>query len=201
VDPLLESTEEDSLENQLGGWLDLPTAEKASAIAVHLVQEIEGLGSDSKLAAFGALLNRLEVPKTSPTRICVLTEYLGTLFYVAAEIEIMGSACRLFHGRMSAEDRQSALALFSSAGGILTATRAAMSKGIALGEVTDLVLYDVADGKDALQQVLSRFDRFGRRTQLNVYTLVPSGDAERPVSESLRLLRQAFGSPGPETRI
>lgn len=185
VEPLLELPEEDSIEDQLGGWLDLPTAEKAAAIAVRLVQEIEGLGSDSKLSAFGALLNRIEAPKAASTRICVFTEFAATLFYVAAEVENLGSASRLLHGRMSNEDRQSALTKFSGDGGILMATRAALSEGDALGEVTDLVMYDVPDGKDALQQVLGRFDRFGRRTQLNVHTFVPSSGADSPVPESL----------------
>jgi hypothetical protein len=195
MEPQLElPEEEDSIEYQLGGWLDLPSAEKAAAIAVRLAQEIEGLGSDSKLTAFGALLNRLEAPKSPSTRVCVLTEYLATPFYVAAEIEILGLPCRLLHGQMSNEDRQSALTSFSTAGGILTATRAAMSEGVALGEVTDLVLYDVPDGKDALLQVLGRFDRFGREAQLNVYILVQSA-ATTPVSESHALLRRALGGP------
>jgi len=106
------------------------------------------------------------------------------------------------HGRMRNEERQSALTKFSGDGGILMATRAALSEGDALGEVTDLVLYDVPDGKDALQQVLGRFDRFGRRTQLNVHTFVPSGSADSPVPESLLLLREALGSPPrPEEHI
>lgn len=200
VEPLLELPEEDALESYLvGGWLDLPTAEKAAAIAVRLVERIEGLGSDSKLTALGALLNRLQTPKTQSTRICVLTEYIATLFYVAAEIEILGAPCRLVHGRMSAEDRQSTLTLFSNAGGILAATRAAMSEGIALGEVTDLVLYDVPDGKDALQQLLGRFDRFGRRTRLNIYTFVPFSGTEGTVYGPLGFLRQVFGAPELET--
>jgi hypothetical protein len=68
-----------------------------------------------------------------------------------------------------------------------------MSEGIALGEVTDLVLYDVPDGKDALQQLLGRFDRFGRRTQLNVYTLVPSGGTEDHVSD--HFVREMLQTP------
>lgn len=200
LEPQLEvPEEEESIEYQLGGWLDLPTAEKAAAIAVRLAQKIEGLGSDSKLTALGVLLNRLEAQKSPSTRICVLTEYLATLFYVAAEIEILGLQARLLHGQMSNEDRQSALDSFSTAGAILTATRAAMSEGVAMGEVTDLVLYDVPDGKDTLQQVLGRFDRFGRQAQLNVYVLVQSDAATTPVSESHALLRRALGGPDAQT--
>jgi hypothetical protein len=70
-----------------------------------------------------------------------------------------------------------------------------------LAEVTDLVLYDVPGSPVALQQVLGRFDRFGRRTQLNVYALVPSNSGEDSVSGPLGLLRQTLGSPRPETHV
>lgn len=190
--------DEEPLEDRLGGWLDLATAEKAAAIAALLVQKIEGLGSDSKLTAFAALLNRLEAPNATSRRICVLTEYVATLFYVAAEIEVHGVPCRLLHGSMTAEDRQSSLELFCHTGGVLAATSAALSEGIVLPEVTDLVLYDIPGSNTALQQVLGRFDRFGRRTQLNVYALLPSTEAFGASSDSVQLLRQVLGSASPE---
>jgi len=198
MEPPPESTDDDSLEDQLCGWLDPPTADKVARIAARALSAIEAVGSDSKLVAFGALLSRLSEVRTPFTRITVVTEYLGTLFYLAAEIESLGQTCYVFHGGMNAESRQSTLALFSSGGGILTATRATMSEGVALSEVTDLVLYDVPGREVALRQVLGRFDRFGRRTQLNIYALLPTNSAEGSISESRGLLRQTFGWPVPD---
>jgi hypothetical protein len=71
---------------------------------------------------------------------------------------------------------------FSGGGDILVATRSVMSAGIDLREVTELVLYDIPAAKLALQEVLSQFDRFGRRVQLNVYTLVSSNSTDGPTT-------------------
>jgi ERCC4-related helicase len=193
MDSVLGFSEEDTPEDERRQWLDLLTVEKVSEIAAQAVEEIETIGSDSKLVAFSGLIGRFSETMIPLPRVCVLTKYLSTLYYVAAEIEIRGQACRLFHGGMSAEDRQSALALFCDSGGVLAATIAAMSEGVALGEVTDLVLYDFPSSRAALEQVLSRFDQFGRRTQLNVHVLVPSNGVDGSVTEALGLLHQLLG--------
>jgi hypothetical protein len=191
-----EPSEEDLLDDQSGGWLDASTAGEVAEVAARVLSELEAIRGDSKFGTFTTLLSRLTAVRTPPPRICVLTEYLATLFYLAAEIESLGHICHVFHGGLNADSRQSSLALFSE-GGILTSTRAALSGGVALCEVTDLILYDVPGNKFALQQILGRFDRLGRRTQLKVYTLVLSNNAEASVTDSLGLLRQVLGPPEP----
>ena len=42
-----------------------------------------------------------------------------------------------------------------------------------------------------------RIDRFGRRTLLNVYALLPSTDGFGASSDSVQLLRQVLGSASP----
>lgn len=198
LEPYPGSSEEELPEDQLAG--DLGMAETVTELANRALSRIETAGSDSKLAAFVALLGHVEAARTESTRICVLTEYVGTLFYLAAEMETLGKACQVFHAGMSAESRQNTLAVFSRDGGVLTATRAALSEGVALAEVTDLVLYDVPGSSDALQQVLGRFDRFGRRTQLNVYALLPTNGDAGPLPEVVGLLRQALRTAEAEER-
>jgi ATP-dependent helicase YprA (DUF1998 family) len=124
----------------------------------------------------------------------VLTDNIGTLFYLAAEMESLEKICHVFHGGMDAVSRQNTLAAFSSSGGVLTATRAAMSEGAALSEVTHVVLYDLPGSPVALQQVLGRFDRFGRRTQLNVYALRPSDNTRGLISQALQFLHESFAA-------
>ena len=46
-------------------------------------------------------------------------------------------------------------------------------KGLALPDVTDLVLYDLPRNGPALLQMIGRFDRFGRMSQLNIHVLAP----------------------------
>jgi ERCC4-related helicase len=193
--PWLESPEEEQLEDQGDGSVDLNQAEKAKEIASRALDALETAGSDSKLAGLVALLRHIDALKSSAARICVLTEYLGTLFYLAAEIESRGKTCHVFHGGMDAEERQRTLARFKHDGGILAANRAAMSEGVALSEVTDLVMYDIPGSPAALERVVARVDRFGRQTQLNIHVLVPSNGVGS-FAESLESLRHVFGARG-----
>jgi len=169
--------------------------EKASELAARALERIEEVSCDSKLAAFMDFLRGINALKELDRRICVLTDYVSTLFYLATEIENVGATCHVFYGGMTAESRQRSLAEFSTSGGVLTASNAAMSDGVTLEEVTDLLLYDIPSTPLALQQVLGRIDRLGRRSQLNVYTLLPH---EMPVStgsEQFERLQTILGAP------
>jgi superfamily II DNA or RNA helicase len=195
MDALLAVFEEEVPDDRLTEQVDFPSVEKEIAIATRALQEIEKIDSDSKLSAFVVLLSHLDDAHAPSRRICVFTEYVSTLYYLAAEIEGLGLACRLLHGGMSSEDRHRSLTLFSSDGGILVATGAVMTEGLNLHEVTELVLYDVPASKVALQEVLGRFDRFGRVSQLNVYVLTPSGESEDVFANQLATLRELLGAP------
>jgi superfamily II DNA/RNA helicase len=191
--------DEQSVEGRLGRLLDAETGDRAAAITNRMAEQIERLGGDSKLASFVALLNRLAGPDQASIRICIVTEYVATLFYIAQEVENHCVPCRLLHGRMSYEDRQTSIELSRSTGGVLAATSAALSQGIAMPDVTDLVFYDMPGGKVTLQQVLGRFDRFGRQTQLKIHAFLPSSDAFGTASESIQDLRQILGTRGEES--
>jgi superfamily II DNA or RNA helicase len=157
-------------------------------IATRVLQEIEAIDGDSKLDAFGGVLSELGA-KMPFRRICVLTQYLGTLYYLAAEIEGRGMACQLLHGGLNAEDRHKSLTLILDSGVLLVGTIAVMTEGFALPEITDLILYDVPWSTIWLQQVLGRFDRFGRRSQLTVHVLTPSNSSDGFMARSIDILR------------
>jgi hypothetical protein len=195
-----ETSEEDSIENLPGGLMDRAIAEKAAGIADHALQEIEAISSDSKLDALGGLLGHLTEAKTPPRQICVLTEYVGTLYYLVAEIEGHDTACQFLHGGMSVDDRRSSHAEFSRVGGILVSTRSIIAEGVNFVNVTDLVLYDVTASKSVLQEVLGRFNRFGRQTPLTVHVLAPSNAVKSLLSAPLETIRSIFGSPAVEVR-
>jgi superfamily II DNA or RNA helicase len=168
---------------------DLNISGTVAEIARRALQQIEEIDGDSKLKAFVELLAQLNKVGMPSRRICVLTNYLGTLYYLAAAIEDQGRQCQLLHGGMSAEERQAVLAQISDTGTILIATTA-MLQGIVLPEVSDLVFYDIPNKKVALQVVLGRFDRFGRQTRLNVHALTPTHIADGFATEGLGLLRE-----------
>ncbi len=170
--------------------IDPNAAEKARPIAVRALQELETMRTDSKLSAFGRLLADLADVETPHKQICALTDFLGTLYYLAAEIEGQGLTCSLLHGGMRYVAREESLRAFTSTGGILVATRAVMTESLSLPDVTDLVLYDLPDSDRLLGQVLGRVDRFGRTVQLHIHALVQSDDADSAPSDSLRYLRE-----------
>jgi len=198
ADDLIGVTEDGLAEDMLNGRMDPATAEKARAIAERALQEVEALQGDSKLSAFGGAVSQLNGGMAPVSSICVLTDYLATLYYLSAEIEGRGWNYRLLHGGMSSTDRYESLGIFSDAGGILVATRAVMTEGVSLRDVTDLVLYDLPGSEVALREVLGRFDRVGRRTQLHIRALIAPVAASGPTPEPLHLLRELLGS-GPRT--
>jgi len=100
---------------------------------------------------------------------------------------------RLLHGSMTREDRQLSIDAFLRTGGVLIATSGVLRGGLALPQVTDLVVYDVPATKAELQQGLGSFDRLSRRTELNVYALVPSIDPFGATSEAIQSLRELWG--------
>jgi hypothetical protein len=169
--------------------IDRLTAQKVGGIVGRALQEIGAIQVDSKVIAFGELLNHLSEAKNPNTRIWVVTEFLATCYYLAAEIEGRDLACHILHGGMGLDDRLRSLKTFAATGEILVTTRAVM-EGINLSYVTDFVLYDIPSSKDALQQVLGRVDRFGRQSQLNVHALVPSNSHDAVSSEAIGILRE-----------
>jgi hypothetical protein len=188
IDTLLEDIAETAIEvpAELGG---AGTPEAMRKIAERALQELEAIESDSKLGALASLLAGIPEQEKLLRRICVLTEYMSTLYYLAADIEGRSLACLLLHGGMSDEARRQSLRTFLGTGGILVATMAVMTEGLSMPDVTDLVLYDLPGDPLALENILGRFDRFGRTSRLNVHALAQADGVDRFLQERLRNLR------------
>jgi hypothetical protein len=148
---------------------------EASQIARQALEHIEKISIDSKLDELTALIRRITETKTSSQRICIVTNYFATLWYLNAHLEFEGIHNVLLCGDvLTVEDYNRSLAAFANGEGVLVTTRADMTDEVDLSETTDLVLYDELDGNDALRQVLAPFEQIGRKSQLNVHALVPT---------------------------
>jgi SNF2 family DNA or RNA helicase len=189
-----EFAEEEPLEDPPRFQVSPSVTAEASEVIARALEQFEEITVDSKLNELGKLLSRLTKTKTGSPRICVLTAYVATLFYLAADIEDRNMNCLRLHGSMSVEDRHRSLMSFGNAEGILLATPAAMTEGDTMGEVTDLVLYDIPGTRAALVDVLARFDWFDRRSQLSIHILAPADSVDRPDSEPIQLLREILDS-------
>jgi len=170
--------------------IDPHAADNWRVVAKQALEALEAIQVDSKLGAFGTLIADLTHLGTLPKRICVLTNYLSTLYYLAAEIEGRDISCQLIHGSMGQDERQESLRKFMNAGGILLATSAVMSEGLNLRDVTDLVLYDLPRNRLAIQQLFGRFNRLGRRGRLTIHALAPEDCLDAIYFEPLRLLHE-----------
>jgi superfamily II DNA/RNA helicase len=134
-------------------------------------------------------------------RICVCTQFVDTLYYLSAEIEGHDMTCQLLYGEMGAADRHHSLKVSSEGQKILVVTTEA-TEGVNLQKMTDLILYDIPISKTILQQLLSRFDRFGRDNQLHIYAFVPSNSSDSYIANSMALLRDLLADqakPSPES--
>jgi superfamily II DNA or RNA helicase len=180
---LIEEGDFDDVEEQERTLGDPATAGKILPIATEALQELEAMATDSKVAAFRGLMIDLALEKRAPGRmICVTTDFLATLYYLAAEVEEQGLAYSLINSRMPYEDRLKSLATFENTGSILLATTGAL-RGIDLPNVTDLVPYDLPDSDRLLYVLLTRSDRIR-----SIHALVQSDGADNGLLEPLRRL-------------
>jgi superfamily II DNA or RNA helicase len=180
--------------DETGYWrADPTTSDEIRLLVDRALQQIESNHTDSKLAAFAALVERLHGDEGRDRRVCVVTNYVATLYYLAAEIEGRKIRYHTLHGGMTPDTRGSALDSFRREGGILLTTNAAIAEGVSLTDTSDLVLFDVPTSHLRLQQVLGRFDRFGRKDQLTVHALAFSGASEE-VAQGLAMLRTVLNA-------
>lgn len=169
--------------------------EGVSALTAQVLQAIEANPDDTKLAEFCRLLSRLgELGSETVRRICVITGYTATSYYIAAELEGRAWANQLIHGGMNTKARREALGRFLTDGGVLVATRAVMTAGLDPEGITDLVLYDIPQSREQIRQVLGRVDRFGRVGQLTVHALVPTNVPDGLKPRGLRILEEALAA-------
>ena len=188
--------EDEELEDGLPEALDRTTVEKAFRTFNRALQEIDEIVNDSKLSAFSEILDHLEEENMPVRRICVLTEYMGTLYYLAAEIEGRGLQCQLLHGEMSTEERFRTQTVLSTGGKTLVATLAGI-KAYDLSDITDLILYDIPRSKNALYVLLSHFNSVDRQNQLDIHVLTPSDSTGVLITEPHTTLRELI-TMGPD---
>lgn len=155
--------------------LDLPgiASERPSCLLAavnNCLAELESLTVDSKLNAFVGWLTTMQRKDLGLTRICVVTEYLATLFYLQTRLNETGLEPLVVSGAMSFDDRARNVDTFRRDGGILLATSSTM-EGFDLPQVETLILYDLPRSTLRLTQLYGRFQRFGRKTPLRLAVL------------------------------
>jgi hypothetical protein len=182
-------------ENQLDRSIGLPHANEATLrVLREALAGVDEIAYDSKFQAFWELFRRLVQTQADSKRICIITDYLATLYYLSAAIESDGDRTLLFHGEtMTSDDMERNIRSFTNGEGVLVTTRASLS-GEDLSAATDLVLYDSPMSKTALEEVLAVFDSFGRKDRLNVHVLLPTNSVSDSMAEYLQVLKETLDS-------
>ena len=153
---------DDSPGGDVGGEVSSPSTEAAE----DLLEAVEALESDSRLASFSALLDRLV--RDGARHGVAFCEYRTTLDYLAAAVERSDYVDFTIHGGMTAAQREATLREFESKGGLLITTAAA-SKAFSLNFVEAAIHFDLPFNPAAFAEREGRYHRYGRELPCTAY--------------------------------
>jgi hypothetical protein len=151
---------------------------------------LESLSVDSKLNALVQRFAAWQIQGVLPQSICILTEYVPTLFYLQSELEEVGLHPYVLHGSQSMDERSRTIFEFKEHTGVLVATNASVSTGLALPFLDVLVFYDLPRSSVILYQLLGRFERIGRTAPLDVKVFLPRDNSDPSSNAMLAQLKK-----------
>ena len=165
-EPLLATL--DGAENpEEGQAVPIPESRDHRGALEQLLQQVEELGSDSKLDCFNTLIG--ELVGGGVRHIVVFCEYRATLEYLAAAVERLDFPDYRLHTGMAAEHRREVLDSYHTGGGLLIATSA--SGGVPLDFVEAAIHYDLPLSLMAFARREGRYHSYGRKQPCTVYFL------------------------------
>ncbi|WP_369722965.1 helicase-related protein [Bradyrhizobium sp. LLZ17] len=180
-----ETTDED-------GDTPIPSASSDKELAKALddcLMEIDCLPGDSKLEAFLEKFSAIRATSALRFRLVVLTEFRSTLFYLQAQLEELGFGSIILHGSMSVDERRQGIECFGAEGGVLIATVATMTEGVALPQVDTVILYDLPQTRSTLEQVYGRFQQLGRTAPVELLVMYNLDAADTGTAQALESLK------------
>ncbi|WP_430386728.1 DEAD/DEAH box helicase [Blastomonas fulva] len=140
------------------------------SVEEHLAELIQ----DRKASALLCLLkNRIRDNPCS--RICVVTRFISTAYYLSSFIETEGVAGLLAIGTSPIDDRRENMHLFvdSPPPMVLITTSGAVTSEPALRQVTDLIFYEAAQSSPQVDMIVGQANSIGRKDELRIYEMKP----------------------------
>lgn len=187
---LLESSSPETTDED--GDTLIPSASSDKELAKALddcLMEIDCLPGDSKLEIFLAKLSAIRTNSALRFRLVVLTEFRATLFYLQAQLEELGFKSIILHGSMNVDERRQAIERFGAEDGVLIATVATMTEGVALPQVDTVILYDLPQTRSTLEQVYGRFQQLGRTSPVEILVMYNLDAADTGTAQALESLK------------
>jgi hypothetical protein len=190
----LDDAERDQLVDQFTASVGLEQLQSEVAALQDLMAQARRLrdhGSDSKLAALRACLERAEFKELEGGRgkLLIFTEHRDTLNYLCERLAQWGYTTCLIHGGMNPHERKRAQEQFRTDKQICVATEAA-GEGINLQFCRLMINYDLPWNPTRLEQRLGRIHRIGQERDVHAFNFVASESEEgQPIVEGRILER------------
>ena len=137
----------------------------------------------SKAAALGQLLLSRILP-TADEKAIIFTHYRATLALLADRLRAMGLDPVLYHGQLSAADKDEAIRRFQGEGRVLLSTEAA-GEGRNLQFCRTMVNFDLPWNPQRIEQRVGRIHRVGQTRPVEIINLSAEGSVEDYILEVL----------------
>jgi superfamily II DNA or RNA helicase len=178
----LDDAERDQLVDQFTASVGLEELQSEVAALQDLIAQarrVRDHGSDSKLAALKACLERAEFKELEGGRgkLLVFTEHRDTLNYLCERLAQWGYTTCQIHGGMNPHERKRAQEQFRTDKQVCVATEAA-GEGINLQFCRLMINYDLPWNLTRLEQRLGRIHRIGQERDVHAFNFVASASEE-----------------------
>jgi hypothetical protein len=178
----LDDAERDRLVDQFTASVGLEELQAEVAALQDLIAQarrVRDHGSDSKLAALRACLERAEFKELEGGRgkLLIFTEHRDTLNYLCERLTQWGYTTCQIHGGMNPHERKRAQEQFRTEKQICVATEAA-GEGINLQFCRLMINYDLPWNPTRLEQRLGRIHRIGQERDVHAFNFVAASSEE-----------------------
>jgi SNF2 family DNA or RNA helicase len=148
----------------------------------------EESGESTKLEALQLILDS---QTESTDKVLVFSQYVETLKWIAEQLHI---PCKLYHGGMKHEDRDTAIEWFRETDGpcVFLISLKAGGVGLNLQEASTVVLFDRWWNPAAEEQAIQRAHRFGRKRPLHVIRFLVKNTIEERIDDLLKEKQELF---------
>jgi SNF2 family DNA or RNA helicase len=148
-------------------------------------EEIDGLLTLARAAGDGAKLAGLrEVLHRVPDKVIVFTQFRSTLEYLARNLRADGQHVAVFHGNLTAAEKEAAIEEFRERARILVSTEAG-GEGRNLQFCQTIVNYDLPWNPMKVEQRIGRVHRLGQTRDIMIYNFASEETVESYVLEIL----------------
>jgi hypothetical protein len=171
-----------------------PIPEAAAALIGDLIESVEDLAEDSKLAAAKKLIHRLHGYGARERRAFIITKHVSSARYVGSQFESDGLSVRVVDSAMDRTARNEAA--HGIVADVVVMTMAAV-QGQELHRFTDVIVYDVPTDPHELKILLSGFDDPTRRQPIHVHLLTVGGGRRHRMCEIAMKASGGVGTDDP----